>query len=69
MASTILSNPFLVAQRHAWQEEDDIDGSVSYARFRIDGIPERQARSVGNTLRRTLLRQELPAWSYLAPGI
>lgn len=45
---------------HPWpaQEEDDIDGAVSYARFRVDAIPARQAGTVGNTLRRTLLRQD-----------
>lgn len=40
------------------QEENDIEGSVSYSRFRIDAIPARQGRMVGNTLRRTLLRQD-----------
>ncbi|CAK9067349.1 unnamed protein product [Durusdinium trenchii] len=41
------------------EEEDVSDEYVSYCRFRVDGIPVRQARSVGNTLRRTLLRQDL----------
>ena len=41
-----------------WQEEDDIDGSVTYSRFRVDDIPARQGGTVGNTLRRTLLRQD-----------
>jgi len=41
------------------EEENDIEGSVSYSRFRIDAIPARQGRMVGNTLRRTLLRQDL----------
>ena len=41
-----------------WQEEDDIDGSVTYSRFRVDDVPARQGGTVGNTLRRTLLRQD-----------
>ena len=41
------------------EEEDQSDESFSYCRFRLDELPPRQARSVGNTLRRTLLRQDL----------
>eukprot|EP00933_Yihiella_yeosuensis_P046674 TRINITY_DN4225_c0_g1_i2.p1 TRINITY_DN4225_c0_g1~~TRINITY_DN4225_c0_g1_i2.p1 ORF type:complete len:675 (+),score=102.82 TRINITY_DN4225_c0_g1_i2:44-2068(+) len=40
-------------------EEENSTGQALYSRFRIDGVPARQARSLGNTLRRTLLRQDL----------
>lgn len=44
--------------RWSLEEEDDIDGSVTYSHFRVDDIPARQGGTVGNTLRRTLLRQD-----------
>eukprot|EP00439_Symbiodinium_sp_Y106_P087313 s46_g45.t1 len=41
------------------EEEEIADGALLYGRFCIDGIPPRQGGTVGNTLRRTLLRQDL----------
>ncbi|CAJ1448469.1 unnamed protein product [Effrenium voratum] len=41
------------------EEEDEIDDAVLYSRFRAENLPARQGRLVGNTLRRTLLRQDL----------
>ncbi|CAE7483732.1 rpoA [Symbiodinium natans] len=40
-------------------EEEEDTGALYYGRFRVDGIPPRQGATVGNTLRRTLLRQDL----------
>lgn len=47
---------------HKWrieEEEEIADGDLLYGRFCIDGVPPRQGGTVGNTLRRTLLRQDL----------
>jgi len=41
------------------EEEEIADGALLYGRFCIDGIPPRQGGTVGNTLLRTLLRQDL----------
>jgi len=40
-------------------EEEEEEDAITYARFRIDQLQENQAQVVGNTLRRTLLRQDL----------
>ena len=40
-------------------EEEIAHQALYYSRFRIDGIPQRQGGTVGNTLRRTLMRQDL----------
>eukprot|EP00440_Ansanella_granifera_P024575 gb/GFBE01026688.1/.p1 GENE.gb/GFBE01026688.1/~~gb/GFBE01026688.1/.p1 ORF type:complete len:511 (+),score=113.04 gb/GFBE01026688.1/:1-1533(+) len=41
------------------EEDETCDGSAYYSRFRVEKIPARQGRTLGNTLRRTLLRQDL----------
>jgi len=44
---------------HVETEEILADGAAQYACFRIEPIPEGQARPLGNILRRALLRQDL----------
>eukprot|EP00931_Biecheleriopsis_adriatica_P054877 TRINITY_DN32339_c0_g1_i1.p1 TRINITY_DN32339_c0_g1~~TRINITY_DN32339_c0_g1_i1.p1 ORF type:complete len:518 (-),score=119.89 TRINITY_DN32339_c0_g1_i1:23-1543(-) len=56
--SSLVPSP--TSPRWSIEEEEDIaDGAVRYSRFRIDKVPARQGRTLGNTLRRTLLRQDL----------
>eukprot|EP00930_Biecheleria_cincta_P043419 TRINITY_DN29819_c0_g1_i1.p1 TRINITY_DN29819_c0_g1~~TRINITY_DN29819_c0_g1_i1.p1 ORF type:complete len:529 (-),score=110.21 TRINITY_DN29819_c0_g1_i1:52-1605(-) len=40
-------------------EADEEDDMIFYSRYRVDQIPAGQGRAVGNTLRRTLMRQDL----------